>query len=237
MKAWGLAMGLVAWCAQAQQSEKLPSFSLTRFHLSDGARGALTAASGDTLAAHRFRAGVLLHYENSPLSYYRDSTRVGALVANRAQVHLGLSFGITSWLQASAEVSMVVAQFGDDLSREARVASPDRFGVGSPRASLRLGVLSQSQGGLVPEAGFDLAIQMGLAFPFGTGSALNIESGWTPVPQLSFGRNFGAVRIGGEVSAIFRPSTALTPSSPRDTVGHQFGIRTVVASRGEGVRF
>ena len=40
------------------------------------------------------------------LVYYRDSKKVGALVAHRAQLDLGVGFGITSWLQVTGEVAM-----------------------------------------------------------------------------------------------------------------------------------
>lgn len=237
MKQLGLIAALVSSLAFAQQATPLPSFSLSRFTLNDGGKGGLAAATGDTLPNHRFRATLGIHYENNPLVYYRDTTKVGALVAHRAQVHLGLGFGITSWLQVTGELSMVVAQTGDDLTQLAGTVSPDGVGFGSPRLAARVGILSQRAGGLKADMPVDLAFQLGLSLPFGAGNALNIESGWNVVPQLSLGRDFGPVRFGGEVSALIRPATQLTATSLRDTVGSQLGLRALVSSTGEGARF
>lgn len=228
---------MLASAAFAQQAQPLPSFSLSRFTLNDGGKGGLAAATGDTLPLHRFRATLGIHYENNPLVYYRDTTRVGALVAHRAQLHLGLGFGITSWLQVSAELPMVIAQTGDDLRQSAGTVAPDGFGLGSTRLAVRAGFLSQGAGGIKADAPLDLALQLGLSLPFGVGNALNIESGWNFVPQLSAGANVGAVRLGGEVSFLIRPPTVLTENSIRDTVGSQLGIRALVSSNGDGARF
>ncbi|MFO0597832.1 MAG: OmpA family protein [Myxococcaceae bacterium] len=226
----GLALG-------QQQAQPLPQFSLTRFTLNDGGLGALTAASGDTLPRLRFRATLGLHYENNPLVYYRDTQKVGALIAHRVQLHIGLGFGITSWLQVTGELPIVVAQTGDDLSTLAHTASPDTAGMGSPRLAARLGILSQGASGLKGDMPFDLAFQLGFALPFGVGNALAAESGFNLVPQLSAGRNLGPVRIGGELSAVIRQATALTTGTLKDTVGSQLGVRLLVASTGDGARF
>ncbi|HEY1088291.1 MAG TPA: OmpA family protein, partial [Archangium sp.] len=146
MKRAVLLLTLFAFSAFAQQAAPLPNFSLSRFTLNDGGKGGLGAATGDTLPKHRFRATLGLHYENNPLVYYRDSTRVGALVAHRAQLHLGLGFGITSWLQVAGELPMVIAQTGDDLTMSAGTATPDGFGLGSTRLAVRVGILSQGAG-------------------------------------------------------------------------------------------
>lgn len=236
----GLALSaalFVSSVAAAQQAQPLPSFSLSRFTLNDGGKGGLGAATGDTLDQYKFRATLGFHYENSPLVYYRNGVSQGALVEHRAQLHLGLAFGITSWLQVAGELPMVVLQTGEDLSNKAGTVAPDSFGLGSPRFALRLGILSQGGGGLASSMPLDLALQVGLSLPFGVGNALNIENGWNVVPQLSAGRDFGPVRFGGEFSALIRQGVALTPSTTRDTVGSQLGLRALVSSTGEFVRF
>jgi outer membrane protein OmpA-like peptidoglycan-associated protein len=233
-----LALAALPGLALSQNAQPLPAFSLSRFTLSDGGRGGMAAATGDVLPQHRFRATLAIHYENNPLVYYRNTTRIGSVVAHRAQLHLGLGFGITSWLQAAAELPVVVAQGGDDLVQQAGTLAPDSFGVGSPRLALRVQLLSQYGSGLAVKNGpLDLALQVGLAFPFGTGNALNVESGWNVVPQLSLGREFGPVRVGGEVTALIRPATALTAGTLKDTVGSQLGIRALLSSVGDGARF
>ncbi len=228
---------LVSSVASAQQAQPLPAFSLSRFTLNDGGKGGMGAATGDTLDQFKFRATLAIHYENNPLVYYRNAMPQGSLVRHRAQLHLGLAFGITSWLQVAGELPMVVVQSGDDLSSSAGAVAPDSFGLGSPRFALRMGILSQGGGGLASSMPLDLALQVGVALPFGVGNALNVENGWNVMPQLSAGRDFGPVRFGGEFSALIRQGVALTSSSTRDTVGHQLGLRALVSSTGEGARF
>lgn len=231
-----LLTAVIASSAWAQQTTAIPSFSLTRFSLNDGGRGALTAATGDTLPKYRFRATLGAHYENNPLVYYRDSVKVGSVVAHRLQLHLGLGFGITSWLQVTGELPLVIVQSGDDVSALSGTLAPDAVGLGSPRLAARVGLLSQREGGLKSEAPLDLAFQVALALPFGAGNALNIESGWTVVPQLSAGREWGPVRVGGELTAVLRGSTSLLSGSAKDTVGSQLGLRAVATSVGDGPR-
>ena len=102
---------------------------------------------------------------------------------------------------------------------------------------MRVGFLSQGAGGLKSEAPFDLALQLGLSLPFGVGNALNVESGFNFVPQVSAGANVGVVRLGGELSVLIRPATVLTANTVRDTVGSQFGLRALISSTGDGARF
>jgi hypothetical protein len=231
-----LATSLVA---SAQETTPLPGFSLTRFSPNDAPLGGLGAATGDVLPKHKFRAWAAFHYENNPLVLYRDGQRQGALVGNRLGLHLGVAFGVTSWLTAALEVPIVLYQGGDDLTQLARVTSPDSAGLASPRLSLRLGILSQRKGGLLADAPVDLSFQLGTAFPFGVGNALAVESGWNVFPQLSAGRDFGPVRFGGEVVALIRPVPANLSSATliRDQVGSQLGLRALVSSTGDGVRF
>lgn len=214
----------------------LPPFSLTRFTLNDAPTLGLTAASGDVLPRQRFRAFITFHYENNPLVLFRDEQRQGALVGNRLSTHLGVSYGFTSWLTAGLEVPIVLTQGGDDLTQVARVVSPDSAGLASPRISVRLGILSQRRAGLVQQAPLDLAFQLATALPFGVGNALAVESGWNVFPQLSAGRDLGPVRIGGEIVGLIRP-TQVTLATARDAVGSQLGLRALVSSTGEGVRF
>ncbi len=232
-----LALGLATAAGAQEAAPTLPQVSLTRFFLNDGGRGGLGAATGDTLAQFRFRATFGVHYEHNPLMYYRGDAVAGALVAHRVQLDLGLAFGITSWLQVSGQLPMMVAQSGDDLAATAGVRTPDAFGLGSPRVALRVGLLSQGHGGLLGNTPLDLALQVGVALPFGVGGAANIESGWNFAPQLSLGHDFGPVRLGGEVTALVRDSVALSSGSARDAVSHQLGLRLLLTTMGQYVRF
>jgi outer membrane protein OmpA-like peptidoglycan-associated protein len=235
-----LLVGLFAAApALAQDAAPLPTFSLTRFTLNDAPLGGLGAATGDVLPQRKFRAWGAFHYENNPLVLFRDNQRQGALVGNRLNLHLGVGYGITSFLTATLEVPIVLYQGGDDLTQLARVLSPDSAGLASPRLSVRLGILSQKKGGLLADAPVDLAFQLGTAFPFGVGNALAVESGWNVFPQLSAGRDFGPVRVGGEIAAMVRPTSVNLSSSAavRDQIGSQLGLRALVSSTGDGARF
>lgn len=239
MNRFVLAGVLVSFSALAQEAAPLPPFSLTRFSPNDAPLGGLGAATGDVLPHKKFRAWGAFHYENNPLVLFRDNQRQGALVGNRLNLHLGVAYGITSWLTASLELPFVLYQGGDDLTQVAKVISPDSFGLASPRLSVRLGILSQRKGGLLADAPVDLAFQLGTAFPFGVGNALAVESGWNIFPQLSAGRDFGPVRFGGEVTGYVRPSAVNLSNATfvRDQIGSQLGLRALVGSTGDGVRF
>ena len=239
MKRFVLAGVLVSLSALAQEAAPLPPFSLTRFSPNDAPLGGLGAATGDVLPHKKFRAWGAFHYENNPLVLFRDNQRQGALVGNRLNLHLGVAYGITSWLTASLELPFVIYQGGDDLTQAAKAVSPDSFGLASPRLSVRLGILSQRKGGLLADAPVDLAFQLGTAFPFGVGNALAVESGWNIFPQLSAGRDFGPVRFGGEVTGYVRPSAVNLSNATfvRDQIGSQLGLRALVGSTGDGVRF
>jgi OmpA-OmpF porin, OOP family len=229
---------LISLTAFGQNAQVVPEFSLTRFTINDGGRGGLGAATGDVLPALKFRATLGVHYENNPLAYFRNGQRVGAVVSDRLQLHLGLGFGITSWLQVAAELPLLVMQRGDDLTATAGTLIPESFGLGSPRIAFRLGLLTQRAGGLIAsDTGIDMALQVGASLPFGVGAALTVENGWNVTPQLSLGRNFGPVRFGAEVSALIRTAPiALTATSLRDTVGSQLGVRALLSSTGDGFR-
>lgn len=239
MNRFVLAGVLVSLSALAQEAAPLPPFSLTRFSPNDAPLGGLGAATGDVLPHKKFRAWGAFHYENNPLVLFRDNQRQGALVGNRLNLHLGVAYGITSWLTVSLELPFVLYQGGDDLTQVAKVISPDSFGLASPRLSVRLGILSQRKGGLLADAPVDLAFQLGTAFPFGVGNALAVESGWNMFPQLSAGRDFGPVRFGGEVTGYVRPSAVNLSNATfvRDQIGSQLGLRALVGSTGDGVRF
>ncbi len=242
MKAKLLAVVLagLSGTAFAQDARRLPEFALERFHLDVVSRGGLTAASGDTLPKFKFRPSLAFHYENNPLVYFRNTERVGALVGHRLTLHVGAAFGITSWLTVAAELPLVLFQVGDDLSAVAATTSPDSFALGSPRVAARLGILSQRSGGLVARMPVDLALQLGTALPFGVGAGFAIESGGNVFPQLSVGRDFGPVRVGGEVTGFIRPvpvDLTTVRAIIRDQVGSQLAVRALVSTTGDGARF
>jgi outer membrane protein OmpA-like peptidoglycan-associated protein len=241
MVALVVLFGATALAQPSQEPTALPPFSLERFNLSEVGRGGLAVSSGDVLPRFKLRLFAAVHYENNPLVYYRGQTRVGALVEHRLTTHIGVGFGLTSWLTVAGELPLVVFQRGQDLRAEALTLPPNSFAVGSPRLAVRVGVVSQYGGGLVADGPFDLALQLGTALPVGMPGALAVESGVALFPQLSVGRDVGPVRLGGEVTGLVRLApTVLTGSNPlgqRDAVGTQLAVRLLLASTGPGARF
>lgn len=205
---------------------KVSEFRLERFHFNSGARRGVSAASGDLLDRGQIHLLLAMHYAHNPLVLYVDGQRAGSLIGHRLTMHAALGYGITSWFHASLELPVVLFQTGDSLTN---VVRPDSAGLSSPLLHARFGMVSQGKGGLfLKDAPIDVALGLAVVLPLATGSTLSRELGI--VPQLSVGRDFGTVRVGGEVTAWVRPSNVvLTPSAPTvsDSVGHQLGVKLI----------
>ncbi len=224
----GLICALIASSAFAQQAAPVPEFRLERFNFNSGARKGYTAASGDLLDKGQLHLLFALHYQHNPLVLYTDTARTGALVGPRLTLHGAVGYGITSWLQASLELPILLFQSGETL---AGVKAPDVGGISSPIVNLRLGLLSQGDGALaLKDAPLDLALGLGVVVPLATGASLSRD--FIVMPQVSLGRDFGLFRLGGEITPWIRGAPLVlspTASTIRDAVGHQLGAKLIVS--------
>lgn len=230
-----LAFVAVAAPSLAQATQPIPGFELERFAPNPGARETLTLSTGDVLPARSLRLALLGHYQHAPLRYTLDGQTTGAAVGYRATAHLVGAYGITSWAEVSLALPVVVAQGGDDLSARGFSALPS-FALGAPWLGGRLGLLREDEG-----RPLDLAVQLGLSLPLGSGDALTKDPGVGLAGRLQVGagRSFaGVVRVGAEVGVLLRGAEDLTPqtSAVADQVGSAFVGGLAVSTVGHALK-
>jgi OOP family OmpA-OmpF porin len=229
-----LLLGAVA------RAQPVPELQLERFHFNGGAVAGLSAATGDLLRPGQLQLLVAGGLVGEPLVFYRDGVSLGSPVQSRVSAHLALAYGVTDWVQLSAELPVVLSQSGEDLT-EYGLGRPASTGAGSPFAAARVALVTQRDGGLLgAEAGVDVALQLGASLPFGAADAFATEPGPAIVPQLSVGRSFGPLRLGGEAAYVARPTPseiALTGYAPVVLAGNQITARAIASSTGSGARF
>lgn len=195
-------------------------FELERLSLNPGGARTWAAQTGDGLEAMQLRVSLLGHYQHVPLVYSVDGSTVGAYVRSRWTMHLTGAFGVHKYLEVAAQVPVVVAQSGDDLSRFG-LAAVSPASMGAPWLQVRSTFLRQSD-----ELPLDLGLSLALSLPAGTTEALTKDpgAGLAFAPKLGLGRAFGPVRVGAEVGALLRGAQVLSPASTliKDEVGSQF---------------
>jgi hypothetical protein len=226
--------------ASSAIAQPVPDLQLERFRFNDGAAEGLAAAGGDLLQPGQLRVLAAGSFERDPLVFFRDGVSIGSPVGTRIGAHLAVAYGLTAWLQLSAELPAVLSQSGDDL-RAFGLGAPASAGAGSPFASARLALFTQRDGGILgARSGADVALQLGASLPFGTSGAYATEAGFAIVPQLSAGRTLGWLRVGGEASIVLRPTSSevtLTGYAPAVLAGNEVAARAIASTTGEGARF
>jgi outer membrane protein OmpA-like peptidoglycan-associated protein len=220
-------------------AQPVPELQLERFRFNDGVAGGLSAASGDLLRHGQLSVLAAGSFVSEPLVFFRDGVRLGAPVGDRIGAQLAVAYGVADWLQLSAQLPAVLSQSGEDL-RAYGLGNPAASGAGSPFAAARVALVTQGDGGLLGSgAGVDVALQLGAALPFGTADAYATEPGFAVVPQLSAGRSFGRLRLGGELSFVARPQPSevtLTGYAPTELAGNQLAARAIASTTGDGLR-
>ncbi|WP_043400535.1 OmpA family protein [Archangium violaceum] len=217
--------------AALAQPSGLPSFELERLELNPNGRGSLLMGTGELLPKGGFRLSLAGHYENDPLVMYRNGTRLGSVVGNRATGHLLAAWAPMQWLELGLQLPLVLWQSGDDLSAQ-NVASPATTGLSTPMAHVRLGLLAQRR-----DAPVDLALELGVGLPVGSADTLSRDSVVRLSPKVMLGRNFGALRAGVEAGALIRPSVVLGDvGEVQDELGSEVRLGAVVATTGDGLR-
>ena len=235
-----IAGALLFAAATTAVAQPVPELQLERFRFNDGAAAGLAAASGDLLRPGQLRVLAAVSYQSEPLVFLRDGVAIGTPVATRVGAHLAVGYGVKEWLQLSAELPLVLSQSGDDLTAYG-LGAPASPGLGSPFASARIALYTQRQGGLLGSgSSADVAFQLGTGLPVGSSGAYATEPGIAIVPQLSAGRAFGRIRLGGEASFVLRPETSevtLIGYAPTVLSGNQVAARAIASTTGDGARF
>ena len=234
MKAVVFAASVFASMALAQ-TQPVPNFELERLTLNPAARASLWASTGDVLLPQDFRVALSGHYEHNPLILRTATERVGNVVSSRVTGHLVGAYGILPWLEVGLQVPVVFFQAGEDLTANG-VAKPTSFALGTPWLQARFGLLQENKGDAL-----DLALHLGIGFPFGGPTALTSDKFVSLDPRVGLGKKFGIVRFGAEVGAQLRngfQNTTLTPdgATVRDEIGSRLDIGLVATTTNKGLR-
>jgi outer membrane protein OmpA-like peptidoglycan-associated protein len=214
------------------QPAGLPKVELERLTLNPGGTGSLLLGTGEVLPGGGYRFSLTGHYENDPLVLFVDGARVGSVVKHRATAHLAGAYGLTDWLELSAQVPLLVMQRGDDLTASGVGRPAEGFALGTPYLSARLGLLSQRN-----EDALDLAVGLSAGLPVGSAEALARDSGVRMVPSLMVGKRFGFLRASAEAGMALRSRIIFSDdANVNDEVGNEVRLGATLATTGEGLR-
>jgi OOP family OmpA-OmpF porin len=214
------------------QPAGLPKVELERLTLNPGGTGSLLLGTGEVLPGGGYRFSLAGHYENDPLVLFVDGARVGSVVKHRATAHLAGAYGVTDWLELSAQVPLLVMQSGDGLTASGVGKPTEGFALGMPYVSARLGLLSQRS-----EDALDLAVGLSAGLPVSSAEALARDSGVRLVPSLMVGKRLGFLRASADAGMALRSRTVFSDdTNVRDEVGNEVRLGATLATTGEGLR-
>lgn len=221
---------LVAWVwVGGARAQGVAPFDAERLRLNPGAADSLVVESGRLLEPGALQLMALAHYERSPLTVQSGGEELGKILRYRLSVDLSAAYAVTDRLQLEAQVPILAAQRGDDLTALG-IAKPASAGLGTPVVGARYGLLAQARG-----APLDLSVGLGIGLPLGTVDAFGRAdslSGLTVLPGLSVGRAVGPLVVGGQVTGVLRGNAEVLD----ETLGSALDVAAMVATRGEGLR-
>jgi OOP family OmpA-OmpF porin len=214
--------------APARPQRPLPSFAIERLELDPAGIGSLALGTGRTLEKGTLRLSGAIHYERNPLVLVQDGVRYGSVIGSRLSLHLGAAWALNDQVELGFALPLVPRQAGDDLSG-AGFRNPGRGGTAEPFVKARVGLLRE--GGGVP---VDLAAELGLGFPVGSGGALAVNDGVAFVPKVLASRVFGPVFVSTELGIRLRNRVDLDASK----LGSQLdaGLSAVTDAVRDGLR-
>ncbi|MFL5349017.1 MAG: OmpA family protein, partial [Hyalangium sp.] len=198
-----------------------------------GAEGSLVVGMGELLQAGQFRLSAVGHYSHRPLLLFVDNTTY-AVVGGRTTMHLAAAYAVTNWLELGAQLPVVASQWGGDLSAE-NILRPESFGLSTPLASLRLGLLTQDEKG-----GLDVAVGGDVGFPVGNPKSFGSDGGLRYLPRVMAGRRFGFLRAALDVGLLLRPKLdAISPlgAGGQDKLDNEVHIGAALVTTGRRMRW
>ncbi|ATB39300.1 hypothetical protein CYFUS_004744 [Cystobacter fuscus] len=218
--------------AAAQSGDRLPGFELERLETNIG-RGTLLVGNGELLVPQGLNVNLLGHYQHLPL-VLRDAGDRLEVVQDRATALLSASYGILPWLEVGAQLPIVLFQRGANPSGVG-LAELTAQGLGTPVLQVRLGVLSRRRRQPV-----DLAADLGVGLPFGTGTALAGDDGFRYHARMTAGMELGWFQTSLEAGVLFRPNILLPTSDSdwevRSGASPEVRLGAALATVGKGLR-
>jgi len=219
--------------AIASAQANIPSFNLERLELNPSAVGSLTLDTARLLPEGGFRFQAVGHYQRDPLLVLVNGQLASSAIHNRVTVHATGALAVRNWLEVGLQVPVVAFQDSENLN-VVNFERPASAGLGTPIVTGRLGVLSSGGRGLArpgEEDPLDLAVQVGLALPFGSEAAISREPGLGVQPKLLLGKQWGDFLFSGEFSGLLRPKQVLAG----DEIGNQLNFGASVARVGHAL--
>ncbi|WPB79305.1 OmpA family protein [Archangium violaceum] len=211
----------------------LPGFELERLELNPGTEGSLVVGTGELLTAGQFRISAIAHYSHRPLMLLVDNVTY-EVVGGRTTTHVAAAYALTNWLELGVQLPLVAAQWGQDLSSEG-LLRPASFGISTPLAGVRLGLLTQESQGLL-----DLAVGGDVGFPVGNPEGFGRDAGLRYLPRVMVGRRFGFIRAALDVGVLLRPRVAgISPlgTGGADQLDNEVRIGAAVMTTGRRLRW
>ncbi|NPC86806.1 OmpA family protein [Pyxidicoccus fallax] len=228
----GLALAMALMSSAAMAQTVLPNFELERLELNPGAEGSLLVGMGELLPAGDYRVSLVAAYAHSPLLLDLDG-EVFTIVGGRATTHAAVAYAPTDWLQVMLQIPLAFQTTGD--LGDTGYAAPSSFGLGTPTAAARVGLMTQDEQG-----GVDLAMELGAGLPVGSAAMLARDNGMLRLaPKLMVGRHFGFIRAGLEVGFVRRLRQRITREAQvsQDQIGNEVRVGAAIATTGRRMRW
>jgi hypothetical protein len=220
----GLAVGGATTSAQAQAVIESRDFTVERFHLSTDRNGLLGVEWGGLRDAGSWELSLWMGYANDPLVVYNNVAsgreRLGALVHHRVDGELAGSYTLSSWLQLSVSVPLVVYQDrnGDIPGVNANLESIRGVALGDTRVSPKLRILRQAAHSV------DLSLMADIGIPSGGSKNYRGDAGVTVMPSLLLSRREGGWRYALNASYLARPRSVVANQIVNDEVALHAGV-------------
>ncbi|MET0404932.1 MAG: OmpA family protein, partial [Cystobacter sp.] len=218
--------------ALANSGDGLPSFDLERLETNIG-RGTLLVGNGELLVPKGLSVSLMAHYQHLPLVVSNGASDL-EIVQNRVTSLLSASYGLLPWLELGAQVPVVLFQNGVDPGKVG-LSELTAQGLGTPVLQARLGILSRRR-----RQPLDLAADLGIGLPFGTGTALAGDDGPRYHARMTAGLVLGWIQTSLEAGVLFRPNILLptvdSPTQNRKGASPEMRLGAALSTTGKTVK-